>query len=110
MGEFNSKVAGVSKDGRQYIIKKHVYNGQPLWIIPEPDNPYDPNAVGVWVETKGFLGLFKQEFQIGYLNRKIAKEISAHLRNGGSVMVWVTQRTGGSPGESFGVNILIRKL
>ena len=26
--------------------------GHPLWLKPEPENPYDPNAVAVWFDAE----------------------------------------------------------
>lgn len=30
------------------VILSHLSLGTPLHLLPEPENPYDPNAVGVW--------------------------------------------------------------
>ncbi len=50
---------------------KRVGTGQRrAWLIPQPDNPYDKNAVGVWVSGE----------RIGYLRKKDAARYSAALR------------------------------
>jgi len=42
--------------------------GKPLEIIPEPENPHDPNAVGVWNQEK--------TLQVGYLPREYSDRIA----------------------------------
>lgn len=70
-----TKVAGVTFDNdngtnRQDIIGIYAKEGDTVALVPEPDNPYDANAVGVWLERKG---MFKNKrFQIGYLSRTFA--------------------------------------
>jgi hypothetical protein len=41
------KVAGVSHDGRQEVIRKYLLDGDPLFFAREPENVYDPNAIQV---------------------------------------------------------------
>jgi hypothetical protein len=41
--------------------------GRPLALVPEPDNPHDPNAVGVWNEER--------TVQAGYVPREVAPEL-----------------------------------
>ena len=45
--------------------------GKPLTLVPEPDNPHDPHAIGVWNAGK--------TKQAGYLPKSLAKEISQEL-------------------------------
>ncbi len=71
----NTKVVGVSKpnaDGtsRQKIIIEHVQEGDALVLIPEPDNPFDTNAVKVC--TPG-------QKQIGYLSKETAMKLKHAL-------------------------------
>lgn len=42
------KVAGVSHDGRQAKIAR-LTGSEPVRIVPEPDNAYDPNALAIHV-------------------------------------------------------------
>lgn len=42
------KVVGMRAGGRETIVSV-VDTGDPALLIPEPDNPHDPNAVAVWV-------------------------------------------------------------
>lgn len=64
------KVAGVSHcmDPLQHPT---FAPGKPLALIPEPDNPQDPNAIGVWNEGR--------TRQAGYLPHAVAKRISKQL-------------------------------
>jgi len=73
----DTKVVGVSKDNtdgtsRQQIISREVAENDPLQLVPEPDNPYDPNAVKV---------LSKFGHQIGYLGREEAERVRLALLN-----------------------------
>jgi len=66
-----TKVVGVSKDNadgssRQQVIAREVAENDPLQLVLEPDNPFDPNAVKV---------LSKFGHQIGYLGRDEALRV-----------------------------------
>jgi hypothetical protein len=41
--------------------------GRRLALVPEPDNPHDPNAVGIWNEERSL--------QLGYVPRETAPEL-----------------------------------
>lgn len=107
---FNSKVAGVTKnnpDGknRQGYIEACCKPGQELVLKRELDNPYDSHAIGVWVKFKPWFRAEK-EFQIGYLNRQVAKEVAEHIDPGGKATARIKNITGGTEGkETLGVNI-----
>ena len=107
----NTKVAGVTYDNpdgkdRQSIIKKNCKQGMNLILKREPDNPYDKNAVGVWIKTKSFLS--SSEDQIGYLKKMDAKLVSDNLGKNKSIKAKITNVTGGTKGkETRGVNIEI---
>jgi hypothetical protein len=85
----DTKVVGVSKnntDGssRQQIIAREVKENDPLQLVLEPDNPFDPNAVKV---------LSKFGHQIGYLGRDVAERVRMALLNEVEVTVkasWVS--------------------
>ncbi len=81
------KVAGVTFEGRQeHIAKLHM--SDPVQIVPEPENPYDPNALAVHVAHGGDV------FHVGYIPRFLAAEIAPHLE-GESVMATIRDITGG---------------
>ena len=111
---FYSKLAGVSArnpDGfeRQRLIRSFCKPGMPLIFRREPDNPYDKNAIGVWIKTRVFF-FFTKEIQMGYLNLDVAKELSKLMDRGGSVSGYISEVTGGTRDkENLGVNIFIRK-
>jgi single-stranded-DNA-specific exonuclease len=71
----------------------------------EPDNPYDENAISLWVPTST-LGIFRSERQIGYLNNCIAGDLAPYLDGGGWARITVKEVTGGGD-RNYGVNIFI---
>jgi len=85
----DTKVVGVSKENsdgtsRQQIIVREVAENDPLQLVLEPDNPFDPNAVQV---------LSKFGHQIGYLGRDVAERVRMALLNEVNVTVkasWVS--------------------
>jgi hypothetical protein len=42
--------------------------GCPLALVPEPENPHDRNAVGIWNEDR--------KLQVGYVPREVAPDLS----------------------------------
>ena len=107
---FFSKVAGVSHENpngssRQAYIKYYCEPGKELVIKRELDNPYDSHTISVWVTHKAWLRPEK-EFQIGYLNRQVAKEVAEHIDPGGTAKVKIKNLTGGTRDKKTrGVNI-----
>jgi hypothetical protein len=96
-----SKVHGVTYtngDGtiRQWVIQNCLAPGVRLSAIPEPDNPHDANAIGLWVAMN------VRNFQVGYLSREIAQEYSRWI----DPIIAVRAITGGGK-LSLGVNISI---
>jgi hypothetical protein len=73
-------------------------------LIPEPNNPYDPNAIAVWAEGGG---------PIGYLSRENAfeyREVFAFLTEQQHVGVCRAKLIGGTPGKrTYGVLIDLRE-
>ena len=114
MGTFHTKIAGVTAsnpDGtsRQSYISRYCRPGMPLLFKREPNNPYDPNAVAVYINARALL-FFKATVQIGYLNEEVAQEIAHHIDKGQPVTGVINEVTGGSGNKpTFGVNILLTK-
>ena len=111
--EFHTKVTGVTFDdphsglNRQEIIAAHVRPGMRVHLRPEPDNPVDALAVGVWVSVGGLLR--RRDYQIGYLFQERAREVRALLQDGHGVDAKVTDVTGGTRDKpTYGVNLVIR--
>ena len=48
--------------------------GKPLRLVPEPDNPYDPNAVAVWDAD--------QRLHVGYVPREKASDVAFRINSG----------------------------
>jgi hypothetical protein len=108
---FHGKIAGVTKcndDGtnRQSIISRYVKPGMELIVRREPDNPYDDNAIALWVKTRT-LGFFEAERQIGFMQVHNAYDLAPYLDQGGWVRVTVKDVTGGGFDKYYGVNIFI---
>lgn len=111
---FNVKLVGVTRnneDGspRQAYIRKFARHGMPVMLRPEPSNPYDKNAIGAWITATVFW-VFKEAVQLGYLDSRLAEEISAHTKRGGTASARIIEITGGGEGmETYGVVIEITK-
>jgi len=95
--KYNSKLVGVTFEGRQAVIST-LKGGEPLRVRREAENEYDKNAVAVDVQ------LGEEWLPIGYIakdkNLEIAKSLDAEV----PVQIVMSSITGGS-GKSFGVNI-----
>ncbi|AGP77893.1 HIRAN protein [Alteromonas mediterranea 615] len=109
MGKFNSKVAGVTHkapDGtdRQAIIAKYCRPGTPLEAIPEPENKFDENAVGLWLTAKGWFS--STRYHVGYISADISDRLSGEIQRGKEVSVIVKDVTGGGS-KKFGLNVSI---
>lgn len=50
-----------------------------LWLVPEPTNEHDPNAVGVWADPTGHYRP-EQSVLVGYISRQDAARISGSLQ------------------------------
>lgn len=97
---FFSKVAGVTFEGRQDIIAR-LSPDMPLMLVRDADNPYDANAIGVFAEAG----------QIGFLNKELAAKLASAIDDGGAVYRGaVSEITGGTDGQSLGVNIVIERV
>lgn len=83
-----SKVAGVTYESRQDTIKR-MTGREPARIVPEPENPYDPNALAVHVALDdGTVA------HVGFIPRDLAAMIAPHLK-GEAVMCRLLGVTGG---------------
>ena len=51
--------------------------GCPLALVPEPDNPHDENAIGIWNEER--------TMQAGYVPREVAPELTGDEQ---AVSIW----------------------
>ncbi len=66
--------------------------GAPVRLIPEPDNPHDPNAVAVWNEDRTRMA--------GYVPREDAVRIGEKWRTGRyrAIVMWETWKNNGRVG------------
>ena len=69
--------------------------GSPLALVPEPDNPHDPAAVGVWNGDRTLMA--------GHLPHVIVRELTVAHREG--LVMW-EQRAGGL---RVGVGVLVSR-
>jgi single-stranded-DNA-specific exonuclease len=95
---FNTKVVGVSFEGRQDIVAG-VDVGARLELRRHPDNPHDPNAIGVWLGA----------LQLGFVKAAIAARIAPNIDGGERYTADVTALTGGGS-RTFGINIYVTRM
>lgn len=95
--KYNSKLVGVTFEGRQAVIST-LKGNEPLRVRREADNEYDPNAVAVDVK------IGEELLPIGYIAKDKNLEIAKSLDAGIPVEIKLASLTGGN-GKSFGVNI-----
>lgn len=95
--KYNSKLVGVTFEGRQAVIST-LKGNEPLRVRREADNEYDPNAVAVDVKVG------EELLPIGYIAKDKNLEIAKSLDAGIPVEIKLASLTGGN-GKSFGVNI-----
>lgn len=111
---FNVKLVGVSHknpDGmaRQAYIRRFAKSGMPVHLRPEPNNPHDADAIGAWITARSLL-LFTADVQIGYLDSRLAGEVSRLLARGGTATARIVEVSGGTSGaETLGVVIELTK-
>jgi single-stranded-DNA-specific exonuclease len=96
---FNTKLAGVTFEGRQEVLGR-LTNGMPLRLVRQPDNEFDRMACAL-LDTHGS--------QVGFLNRRLAAVLAPAIDAGIEYDVEVTEVTGGEPGRSLGVNVLVSR-
>lgn len=97
--EFYTKVVGVTFENRQDIVRQ-LHEGEKLNLVREGDNTHDPNAIRV-ERTDGC--------QVGYLNARLAKNLTPYIDRGEHYITLVSQVTGGED-RTYGVNITVRKV
>lgn len=102
--EFICAVVGESftnSDGqeRQQIIKRFAKSGIQVHLEREPDNPYDPTAIAVYLADQ----------QIGYLKRDVAERLAEKIDSGnyaaGAAIHSVNGGTKSKP--NFGVTLIV---
>ena len=98
---FNIAVVGVSFGSRQQVIHDFfLHGGGNLRLKREPDNPVDPNAIGVYLDGKS----------AGHLPREDAEDIAPVLDAGGHIAIDRFFPVGGGPDKYWGLRLKIRVL
>ena len=95
--EFYTKVAGVTFDNRQRLIRR-MSVGDTVSLVRDPCNPYDSNAIKV-INTNGD--------QIGFISKELASTMAINMDSGVNFVATVSNITGMNPGENIGVNLHI---
>src|ERR1039458_5025224 len=94
---FNTKIVGVTFEGRQDLIAG-LQPGQELELVRQPDNAFDPNAVAVHFGR----------LQLGFVRKPIAARIAPNIDAGERYRAEVRHVTGGGT-RSVGVNIWVSR-
>lgn len=111
--EFHTKVAGVTFDNpdgssRQEHIRK-CKEGDQLFLLHDPENEYDNNAVIVYRSERTWWGN-ERYGQIGFLGRHVAPQVVEHIEEYGeeSALAVITSLAGGTWRKpTRGVNIKV---
>jgi single-stranded-DNA-specific exonuclease len=94
---FNTKVVGVTFEGRQDLIAG-LQPGQALELVRQPENAFDPNAVAVHFGR----------LQLGFVRKPIAARIAPNIDAGERYRAEIKHITGGGT-RSVGVNIWVSR-
>lgn len=78
--------ANADGSDRAHLIRRFVRDGMDVYLVPEPHNKHDPNAIAVFIEVKRwfFFGPFR--YQIGYLSERWAKSFTKRFASGGEIV------------------------
>lgn len=97
----HSKVRGVTYGNRQKLLKRlSCYKDEDIKLIAsrEYDNPYDRNAIEIYVSVKGKTAC------LGYVGKQLAESLAAMMDDGAWVIPLFGNITGGRKGKAFGLN------
>jgi hypothetical protein len=79
----NVIIAGTGFNNRASIIQRHCHDVLKAVLKRKPDNPYDPNAIAVFIEVPRLLGLLGRGLQqIGYIKASAAKGLAKRMDEG----------------------------
>jgi hypothetical protein len=105
MNTIRTKVVGVSKknpngQSRQDLIETCIESGDNLDLVRDHENPYDENAIGVYIRTGE---------QIGFISGELAEKIAPLMDDGYPINCTVLAVTGGpKEGKLYGVNVEVK--
>lgn len=97
---FNTKLAGVTFEGRQELIANLQPDDQ-LELRRDPNNAYDSCACAVWST--------RLNKQLGFLNKNLAAVIAPAIDEGKRYTIELSGVTGGVDGQSYGVNVMLSR-
>ncbi len=75
-------VTGTGFEGRAARIRAFCREGSEVQLRREPNNPYDADAIAVWLRCRVFFGLWKPWGQIGYIKAARADSWAAKIDSG----------------------------
>jgi single-stranded-DNA-specific exonuclease len=110
----HTKIRGVTKENpdganRQQIISECCRRGDALFLVREPNNPVDPNAIQVRRIVYGDTQEYRLGEQIGYVPRELAEDLAPKMDVEKFVLfAWIMNVTG-EDSDSLGVNIQIEE-
>lgn len=85
--QYSVIVAGTGFEGRDGRIRLAVSPGMDVKLIPEPSNPYDPNAIAVYVHVRRWYTLFlPTDVHIGYIKKDRAALFTRRMKDGGKII------------------------
>lgn len=64
-----TQVVGITFDDRQ-VVAAHLWLGEEVWLLREPKNRFDRNAIRIMRQNGR---------QLGYLNRELAQQLAPRL-------------------------------
>jgi len=67
---------------RASIIRNNVKEGTVVFLVREPNNEHDPNAVAVFIEVGGLFGFGKSKKQIGYIKATRSNVVATKMDAG----------------------------
>ena len=98
MSSWHTKAAGVTFENRQETIDK-MTGDEPLRLVHEADNKFDPNAIAVQVLLDG------DWKDVGYIPKVHNLDIARAIKDGLEVTIDEYNITGGDEGRSYGINL-----
>ncbi|MFY3978788.1 HIRAN domain-containing protein [Achromobacter xylosoxidans] len=74
---------------RARLIQRHCRKDMEVQLRREPSNPYDSNAISVWMPVPRFLFWGTKHVQIGYIKSRRAKSLAPVMDKGVKVEAFV---------------------
>lgn len=71
---------------RADLIRRFVQDGMDVFLVPEPHNAHDPNAIAVYIKVKRWFFFGPYRYQIGYVSERWAKSFAKRFAAGGTIV------------------------